>query len=75
MWLDYDKSWDRLELEVQRRHEQKTSAKSGWEAVQGRDLVTKYGEAKALKLMKSRKDAGLWYEDADFPDCDEESYS
>ena len=74
MWLDYDKSWDRVELEVQRRHEKKSTAKSGWTAVQGRDLVAKLGKDKASQIMSSRKAAGLFYPDADFPDCDDEPY-
>ena len=52
--------------------EAKNTSKQGWKAVQGKELRGKYDETKFTKLITSRRDAGLFYEDPDFPgDVDE----
>ena len=72
MWLDCQKNWDNLVLQVERKHEQIHAAKSGWVAMQGRDIKAKLGEEKAAQVIKSRTEAGLYYEDADFPECEDD---
>ena len=66
MWLDCDKNWDRVQLEVERQHEQRVEAERGWVATQGKDIRKTHTEEKAEQLFKSRKAAGLWYPSEDF---------
>lgn len=71
-WLDADQDWKKTELKVQRSVENENVATKGWEAVQGKILRQKFTEDKFNTLIASRKSAGLWYEDEDFPgDMDE----
>ena len=72
MWLDCSKNWDKLVLQVERRHEQTHSAKSGWVAMQGRDIKAKLGQDKAAQVIKARTESGMFYQDADFPDCEDD---
>lgn len=72
MWLDSGKSWDSTVLKVKRIHQEAAHAKSGWIAMQGRDIKAKLGNEKGEQIMKSRKDAGLYYLDSDFPDSEDD---
>lgn len=72
MWLDSGKSWDQTVLKVKGIHQDASTAKSGWIAMQGRDIKAKLGTDKGEQVITSRKDAGLYYKDADFPDCDDD---
>ena len=73
LWLDQGKDWSACSLEVERRQEQQNVAKRGWQAVQGKVLKTRYSPEKWDQVLKSRKAAGLYYEDEDFPGDDDES--
>lgn len=68
LWLDNGQSWEKCVVEVQRKAELEHQAVRGWEAVQGKELRKRYTEEKFDALIKSRKEAGLWYECEDFPD-------
>ena len=74
MWLDVDKSWDAVTLQVHRKHELQHKAKSGYQAIQGKHIMKEYNEEKAKKVIASRKESGLWYPDPDFPSDDEEPW-
>ena len=69
MWMNTGRDWDSCRLQIQRIQEQKHESLNGWKAIQGRDVKLRYpGQPeKAEKVMKARRDSGLWYEDADFP--------
>ena len=72
LWLDAKGDWQETKLAVERKMEAKNTSKQGWKAVQGKELRGKYDETKFTKLITSRRDAGLFYEDPDFPgDVDE----
>lgn len=72
IWLDKNGDWDQCNLEVERQHVTKNETTRGWRAVQGKELRSKYTPEKFDALVKSRTDAGLFYEDTDFPgDIDE----
>ena len=74
MWLDSDKSWDKVKLQVERKTQGTDTTKKGWEAVQGKELRKRFDdEEKFKKLIASRKSAGMYYEDEDFPGDDDES--
>ncbi|CAK9005889.1 Uncharacterized protein SCF082_LOCUS8785 [Durusdinium trenchii] len=74
-WLDSEKSWDACALHVQRLHETKHQSKKGWVAIQGRELVTKYGEDRAKEIMNRRTEEGMYYKDDLYPDdANEESW-
>lgn len=73
MWLDYDKSWDAVTLAVERVHQTKQKSTTGMIAVKGKNLRKEYSDEQVEKLIKSRKESGLWYADTDFPDCEEDT--
>lgn len=68
MWLDCDKSWDETALQVERIQKNEVKSKRGWVAVQGTKLVEQRGKEKAEKIIKSRRESGMYYNDEDFPD-------
>ena len=71
-WLDSSKSWDGCQLLVKRATENKNSSLRGWEAIQGKTLRDRLSKDKFEKIAKARQEAGLFYEDEDFPgDTDE----
>ena len=71
-WLNSSKNWDACQLLVKRSTENKNSNLRGWEAVQGKTLRDRYSQDKFDRIVKARQDAGLFYEDEDFPgDVDE----
>lgn len=73
-WVDSGKSWSECKLKVQRSVEARNVATKGWKAVQGKELRKRFeDEAKFKKLVESRKQSGLFYEDADFPNDDDET--
>lgn len=75
MWLDCDKSWDKVILEVERIHKLKSEAKRGWVAVQGKDIKRTHDDDKAKALIASRKASGLWYPSEDFENDDDDAFS
>ena len=72
MWLDCGKSWDAVALQVKRKHEEETESSRGWIAKQGRTLKEEKGAEKAAKIMQARRNAGMYYEDEDFPGDEDE---
>jgi hypothetical protein len=75
IWMNTGCSWDSCCLEVERLQTTKNQTIRGWRAVQGKELRPKYTEDKFNKLISARRDAGLFYEDQDFPgDIDESRY-
>ena len=74
MWLDSGKEWDQVKLKVDRLHEQRTEAKRGMIATQGKDLKKTHTEEKAQQIMAARKASGLWYPSDDFEGDDDETY-
>ena len=73
MWLDAKQDWDECSLILKRKLENSSTAERGWCAIQGRELKLRYTEAKWNSLRDSRKAAGLWYEDEDFPGDDDDT--
>ena len=59
---------------VRRSMECRNTTTKGWEAVQGKTLKGKYSEAKFQQIVKSRRESGLFYEDEDFPNDDDETW-
>lgn len=74
MWLDSGKEWDQVKIKVDRLHEQRTEAKRGMVAMQGKDIKKNHSEEKAQKIIAARKAAGLWYPSDDFEEDDDETY-
>ena len=74
LWLDHNKDWGACSLEIERRQEQQNVAKRGWQAVQGKVLKSRYSPEKWQHILASRKAAGLFYEDEDFPGDDDDSW-
>ena len=75
LWLDNNGDWDKCTLEVERQHLTKNETTRGWKAVPGKELRSKYTKEKFEALVQSRKNAGLFYEDTDFPDDIDDSKS
>ena len=75
MWLDSEKDWTKCQLLLERTLKQQNEAEKGWCAMQGHEIQKKYknNPERAEKIMKARRDAGLWYPDEDFPDDPTES--
>ena len=74
LWLDAKKDWAKVQVEVTRIQEQKNTAQRGWTAVQGKVLKKRYEtKEKWEKVKESRKSAGLYYPDDDFPEDDDEA--
>lgn len=67
LWLDGDRSWGEVELQVERRSEQKNLARKQWQAVKGRDILEERGQDKFEAIRKKREEQGLHYPDPDFP--------
>lgn len=67
IWLDTNGDWNQCQLEVERKHLTKNETSRGWKAIQGKELRGKYTAEKFDALVKARTDAGLYYEDTDFP--------
>ena len=72
-WLDSGRDWDKVQMIVKRVAEGRNTATKGWQAVQGKVLKTQLSEEKFKKLVASRLQSGLYYEDEDFPDDTDES--
>ena len=73
MWLDAKRDWNECSLQLERKMQRKNEGVKGWEAIQGRVLRERYSPEKFQALITSRKSAGLWYPDDDFPDDDDDS--
>ncbi|CAL1160360.1 unnamed protein product [Cladocopium goreaui] len=67
LWLDFGEDWDRVQCEVERRAESTNLARSEWVAVQAKTLKAGMEQSKFDELIKKRIDAGLYYQDLDFP--------
>ena len=72
VWMDSGKSWDQCQLHCQRKQSHKNQSEKGWTAIKGRDLKQQMSEEKFATLVKSRMASGLYYDDDDFPDDEEE---
>ena len=73
-WLDNGGDWDATKVQVERTQSQKNSTVNGWRAVQGKELRPKYTPEKFAQLVASRRAAGLFYKDDDFPDDEDDAY-
>ena len=73
-WMESGKDWDRVVLTVNRTNKQRNISESGWKAEQGKTIKENWkGDQQKLKqLLKSRVDSGLFYDDPDFPDDEDE---
>ena len=58
---------------MSRSRTESNKARSGWHAVQGKNLRPHYSEKKFTELLARRKAAGMYYEDPDFPGDEEDS--
>jgi hypothetical protein len=74
VWLDNGGDWDATKVQVERTQSQKNSTVNGWRAVQGKELRPKYTPEKFAQLVASRRAAGLFYKDDDFPDDEDDAY-
>ena len=68
-WMESGRNWDHVTLSVQRSMEQRNRSRSGWIAKQGKVLKEEWKNdlPKLEGLLKARTDAGLCYDDPDFP--------
>ena len=73
LWLDSNRCWDTVEVEVERKVMLKNRAKKGFEAIQGKVLKTRLTPEKYEAVVASRKTTGMYYEDDDFPGDDDDS--
>ena len=67
LWIDSGHDWNKCQLQVERINQQKNIATRGWQAIQGKELKKRYTEEKWQQVKESRRKAGLYYEDDDFP--------
>ena len=67
LWLDSSQDWEQCRLVVERKQQQRNIASRGWTAKQGKELKTQYTPEKWEAVKASRRTAGLFYEDEDFP--------
>lgn len=67
LWLDGDRSWGEVELQIERRAEQKNLGRKQWQAVKGKDILADRGQEKFDIIRKKREEQGLHYPDPDFP--------
>lgn len=67
LWLDSSQDWEQCRLVVERKQQQRNIASRGWTAKQGKELKTQYTAEKWEAVKASRRTAGLYYEDEDFP--------
>ena len=75
LWLDSDRDWSKVELSAERIQQQKSISSRGYEAVQGKVLRKRYDdEAKYKAVIASRRQSGMFYQDDDFPDDEEDTY-
>lgn len=72
-WLDSGRDWDKVQMIVKRVAEGRNTSTKGWHAVQGKQLRTQLTQEKFDKLVASRMQSGLYYQDEDFPDDTDES--
>lgn len=72
LWLDCGKKWDKVLLQVQQEQESVNLSRAQWMAAQAKDLKAKLPKEKFEELGKKRLEAGLYYEDKDFPDDPED---
>eukprot|EP00435_Cladocopium_sp_Y103_P028895 s2438_g7.t1 len=73
LWLDSNQDWEQCRLSVERKHQQRNIASRGWVAKQGKELKKQYTPEKWESVKASRKNAGLYYEDDDFPGDDDDT--
>ena len=74
-WMECGKSWDKVAMKVDRSVTQKNRSLSGWIAKQVKTLKEDYNDPDKLqKLLKNRIDSGLFYNDADFPDDENDPF-
>ena len=72
IWLDSEEDWDACVIEVERSQESSSLSRKQWTAIQVKDLRKTMPEAKLNELVTRRKEAGLYYNDEDWPDDGEE---
>lgn len=72
LWVDSGKNWNEVQLRVTRSVEARNTASRGWEAIQGKTLRERLTPEKFEKLVSSRKASGMYYEDEDFPNDDDD---
>ena len=73
LWLDCEEDWDACVIEVERSQESSSLSRKQWTAVQVKELRKTMPEAKLIELVAKRKEAGLYYNDDDWPEDGEES--
>ena len=54
MWLQESEDMSRVELKIQRSSEKSTEGQNKWHTVKKRDLIARYGEAKATSIMNRK---------------------
>ena len=67
MWLDFNLDWDKVVCEVERLSQTKNLARKEWVAVQAKVLKSQMDEDKFKDLIRKRTEAGLYYNDDDWP--------
>jgi hypothetical protein len=74
-WLDAGGDWDKVTMTVERTMQEKNRARSGWIATQGKVIKEQFKDnlEKATRLLNARKEAGLYYDDPDFPNDEDEA--
>ena len=75
LWLDSGRDWSKVELSAERIQQQRSISSRGYEAIQGKELRKRYAdEAKYKAVIASRRQSGMFYQDDDFPDDEEDTY-
>ena len=76
MWMDSGKDWAETTMTLERKNKLKNQSVKGYEAIQGKELRKRFADdsAKFDRLVAQRKLTGMYYEDDDFPNDDDESW-
>ena len=63
-----------MEVTIERKAEKVTLNRKQREGMKAREILVKYPEPKAKKLMASLKERNLYYADPDFPSDEEDCF-
>lgn len=74
VWMDSGKDWQKTELMVEGKQTNEVLSRKEMVAVKAKKIIEEYGDEKGKALIKRRREAGLYYEDEDWPTDEMESW-
>lgn len=72
IWLDSGKNWDKVAAHFEREQASQNLSRKQWTAIQAKELKKRMSEERFKDLIEKRTSAGLYYQDADYPNDPEE---